>query len=94
MANYEVENNFDKNLGSFLETFIIQEKQSLINNLSGTKEDVAEFDEDLQKFKQREIGFYNLVLSKLHEYVGENTENIPIYLFFDIDETIAKLDFN
>lgn len=92
MIEYRIEEDFYQELGSSLDTLISNEKKNLLSNLSGDANDLADFEKELQSFKQKEIWFYNLVLSKLNEYVGETPESRPIYLFFDIDETIAHKD--
>ena len=46
------------------------------------------YDENLNKFIEREKLFYNKVVSTLRAYVWEE-QDTSFYLFFDIDETIA-----
>jgi hypothetical protein len=64
-------------------------KSSLADILSKADDDERQrFEEDIAKFKAREVLFYDTVLSQLTERFGPfNSEEF--YLYFDIDETIA-----
>ncbi|MDR3169376.1 MAG: hypothetical protein LBU27_06570 [Candidatus Peribacteria bacterium] len=64
-------------------------KSSLVDVLSkADDEERQRFENDIAKFKEREVIFYNIILSQLTERFGPSNAE-AFYLYFDIDETIA-----
>ncbi|MDR2541465.1 MAG: hypothetical protein LBD11_07060 [Candidatus Peribacteria bacterium] len=55
MIEYRIEEDFYQELGSSLDTLISNEKKNLLSNLSGDANDLADFEKELQSFKQKEI---------------------------------------